>query len=222
MRVVFMGTPDISATCLKKILADGFEVVGVYTQPDRPKGRGMKLVASPVKELALAQQEYIVKCRRWLHAHPEESCQEVETTKFIIAQLEEMGVPYITYEGCTGCVAVIEGAQPGMTVMLRADIDALPIQEDSGVEYASKIPGQMHACGHDAHTAMLLAVAKELKAMTNTELEAKVGELKAELFNLRFQLATGQLQNTTVIANTKRDIARCMTILRENELKDAQ
>ncbi len=54
MRVVFMGTPDIAATCLNRILADGFEVVGVYTQPDRPKGRGMKLVASPVKELALA------------------------------------------------------------------------------------------------------------------------------------------------------------------------
>ena len=64
--------------------------------------------------------------------------------------------------------------------------------------------------------------ANELKAMSNTELEAKVSELKAELFNLRFQLATGQLQNTTVIANTKRDIARCMTILREQELKDAQ
>ena len=54
MRVVFMGTPDIAATCLKKILADNFQVVGVYTQPDRPKGRGMKLVASPVKEIALA------------------------------------------------------------------------------------------------------------------------------------------------------------------------
>jgi len=54
MRVVFMGTPDIAATCLKKILADGFEVVGVYTQPDRPKGRGMKMVYSPVKEVALA------------------------------------------------------------------------------------------------------------------------------------------------------------------------
>lgn len=53
MRVVFMGTPDIAATCLKKILADGFDVVGVYTQPDRPKGRGMKMVASPVKEVAL-------------------------------------------------------------------------------------------------------------------------------------------------------------------------
>ena len=56
MRVVFMGTPDIAATCLKKIMEDGFDVVGVYTQPDRPKGRGMKMVFSPVKELALAHQ----------------------------------------------------------------------------------------------------------------------------------------------------------------------
>ena len=58
--------------------------------------------------------------------------------------------------------------------------------------------------------------------MNKTELKNKVGELKAELFNLRFQLATGQLQNTTVIASTKRDIARCMTMLREQELKDAR
>ena len=54
MRVVFMGTPDIAATCLKKVIADGFEVVGVYTQPDRPKGRGMKMVFPPVKEVAIA------------------------------------------------------------------------------------------------------------------------------------------------------------------------
>ena len=54
MRVVFMGTPDIAAACLKKIIADGFDVVGVYTQPDRPKGRGMKMVYSPVKEVAVA------------------------------------------------------------------------------------------------------------------------------------------------------------------------
>lgn len=64
--------------------------------------------------------------------------------------------------------------------------------------------------------------ASEMRQMDNAALEAKVKELKSELFNLRFQLATGQLQNTTVIASTKRDIARCMTILREQELKDAQ
>ena len=54
MRVLFMGTPDIAATCLKKLISDGFDVVGVYTQPDRPKGRGMKMVFSPVKEVAVA------------------------------------------------------------------------------------------------------------------------------------------------------------------------
>ena len=54
MRVVFMGTPDIAATCFKRIIADGFEIVGCYTQPDRPKGRGMKMVYSPVKEVAIA------------------------------------------------------------------------------------------------------------------------------------------------------------------------
>ena len=64
--------------------------------------------------------------------------------------------------------------------------------------------------------------ASELRELSVAELEIKLKDLKEELFNLRFQLATGQLQNTTVIANTKRDIARCMTILRENELKDAQ
>ena len=64
--------------------------------------------------------------------------------------------------------------------------------------------------------------AKELVAINKTELEGKVKELKAELFNLRFQLATGQLQNTMVIQNVKRDIARCMTILRQLEQKDAQ
>jgi large subunit ribosomal protein L29 len=64
--------------------------------------------------------------------------------------------------------------------------------------------------------------AKELLAMNKTELESKVTELKEELFNLRFQLATGQLQNTTVIQNTKRDIARCLTVLRQMEQNDAQ
>ena len=71
MRVVFMGTPDIAATCLKKIIADGFEVVGVYTQPDRPKGRGMKMVFPPVKEVAIAticlcsSRRISVRMRAW-------------------------------------------------------------------------------------------------------------------------------------------------------------
>ena len=76
MRVVFMGTPDIAATCLKKILADGFDVVGVYTQPDRPKGRGMKMVYSPVKEVALAHD---------LPVYQPESFREEETVRQLAA-----------------------------------------------------------------------------------------------------------------------------------------
>ena len=78
MRVVFMGTPDIAATCLKKILADGFDVVGVYTQPDRPKGRGMKLVASPVKEVALAHNIPVFQPESF---REEESVQQLRELK---------------------------------------------------------------------------------------------------------------------------------------------
>ena len=77
MRIVFMGTPDIAATCLKKLISDGFDVVGVYTQPDRPKGRGMKLVASPVKEVAL---------RHGIHVFQPENFREEET----VQQLREL------------------------------------------------------------------------------------------------------------------------------------
>ncbi len=78
MRVVFMGTPDIAATCLKKILADGFDVVGVYTQPDRPKGRGMKLVASPVKEVAVANNIPVFQPENF---REEESVEQLRSLK---------------------------------------------------------------------------------------------------------------------------------------------
>ena len=78
MRVVFMGTPDIAATCLKRILADGFEVVGVYTQPDRPKGRGMKMVASPVKEVALANNIPVFQPENF---REEETVEQLRTLK---------------------------------------------------------------------------------------------------------------------------------------------
>ena len=117
-----------------------------------------------IKTLAKEQESYIIECRRWLHTHPELSTQEVETTKFITRQLDETGIPYQTYDGITGCVATIQGGQPGKTVMLRADIDALPIQENPGKSYCSVNPGVMHACGHDCHTAMLLGAARILWA----------------------------------------------------------
>lgn len=117
-----------------------------------------------VKELAKEQESYVIQCRHYLHSHPELSTKEVNTTRFIKEELEKMGVEVQEFEGITGCVGTIKGDKPGKTVMLRADIDALPITENPGKSYCSLNPGVMHACGHDCHTSMLLGVAKILSA----------------------------------------------------------
>lgn len=117
-----------------------------------------------IQELAKEQENYVIETRRWLHAHPELGTKETETTAFIKAQLEELGIPVETFDGITGCIGTIEGGKPGKTVMLRADIDALPIRENPGKSYCSLNPGVMHACGHDCHTAMLLGAARILSA----------------------------------------------------------
>lgn len=117
-----------------------------------------------IQELAKEQEAYVIQCRRHLHAHPELGTEEVETTRFIKTELENMGIFVQEFDGITGCVGIIEGGQPGNTVMLRADIDALPIQENPGKSYCSQNPGVMHACGHDCHTAMLLGAAKILSS----------------------------------------------------------
>lgn len=116
-----------------------------------------------VKALALEEKDYITNMRRYFHAHPELGNHEYNTTKRIVEELTKMGVEVQTFPDITGCIGTIRGAHPGKTVMLRADIDALPIQEaDLTKPYASQNPGVMHACGHDCHTAMLLGAAKIL------------------------------------------------------------
>lgn len=117
-----------------------------------------------VKELAKEQESYVIQCRHYLHSHPELSTKEVNTTRFIKEELEKMGVEVQEFEGITGCVGTIKGDKPGKTVMLRADIDALPITENPGKSYCSLNPGVMHACGHDCHTSTLLGAAKILSA----------------------------------------------------------
>ncbi|MGE8205332.1 M20 family metallopeptidase [Heyndrickxia sp. NPDC080065] len=106
--------------------------------------------------------DQMVEWRRYLHQHPELSFQEVETPKMIASILESYGIEVRTNVGGRGVVGTIRGAKPGKTIALRADFDALPIQDEKEVPYKSKVPGVMHACGHDGHTATLLAVAKVL------------------------------------------------------------
>jgi len=107
-------------------------------------------------------EQQAIAWRRHLHAHPELSFQEHETTAFVERALTEIGGLELERPAETGVVARLHGARPGKTLALRADIDALPITEESGLEFASTRPGAMYACGHDGHTAMLLAAAKVL------------------------------------------------------------
>jgi amidohydrolase len=102
------------------------------------------------------------KIRRDLHMYPELGFQEVRTSGVIVKELSEIGLEVTIGIAKTGVVATIEGTKPGPVIMLRFDIDALPITEQTGVEYASKTPGLMHACGHDGHVAIGLTVARLL------------------------------------------------------------
>ena len=105
---------------------------------------------------------FIVKTRREIHQQPELGYQEFNTAKLIIRQLDEMGISYQSGFARTGILANIKHGS-GPTVLVRADMDALPIHEETGLDFQSKTPGIMHACGHDTHTAMLLGVANLLK-----------------------------------------------------------
>lgn len=105
----------------------------------------------------------MVDTRRYLHQYPELSFKEYKTAKYIGEHYEALGIPYQMNVGGNGVVATLKGGQPGKTVALRADFDALPIQDEKDVPYKSKVDGVMHACGHDGHTTTLLSLAKIMK-----------------------------------------------------------
>ena len=124
----------------------------------------------PVKNSLAEMQPEIAGWRRHLHQHPELMYEVHETAAFVVDRLKEIGVTDITPGiGKTGVVAVIKGKTDtkGRVIGLRADMDALPIHEASGVDYASTVPGKMHACGHDGHTSILLGTAKYLQETRN-------------------------------------------------------
>ena len=113
------------------------------------------------KEAAQQTENYIIRNRRYLHEHPELSEKEEKTTEYIVKELKDLGLEPRRFENCYGCYVDIKGDKPGKIVALRADIDALPIKEETGLEFASQ-NGCMHACGHDTHMAMLLGAVKML------------------------------------------------------------
>ena len=117
---------------------------------------------------ALEHLEYSRNLRRDFHSHPELGFQEFRTAGVVARELNALGLEVNSGVGKTGVVALLEGAKPGPVIMIRCDMDALPILEQTGAEYASQNPGVMHACGHDAHTAIGLTVARLLTARRET------------------------------------------------------
>lgn len=115
----------------------------------------------------------MVEIRRYLHQHPELSYQEEKTPQFIANYLKELGIEVRTEVGGRGVVGFLRGGKEGKTIALRADFDALPIQDEKDVPYKSTVPNVMHACGHDGHTATLLGVATVL-AKHREQLEGNV------------------------------------------------
>jgi len=125
------------------------------------------------KVLSSVDQDYIVSIRRLLHMYPEVAFDLPKTTALIRQELEAMEIPYTEQYGKSSIVAFINPDCDDFSIGLRADTDALPLTEKTGLPYASQRPGIMHACGHDAHTAMLLGTAKVLKAVER-ELRCRV------------------------------------------------
>ena len=114
------------------------------------------------KEQAANISSYIIEKRRWIHSHAELAFKEEETTAYIAGELEKMGIEVQLFPDYYGVIGTIRGEKPAKTVMLRADIDALPIEEKSGVVFPAHNKGVMHACGHDCHSSMLLGAARML------------------------------------------------------------
>ncbi len=120
------------------------------------------MLQSTIKTLAQKYAPQFIEVRHHLHAHPELSYQEFETSKYVQEQLKTFNIPF-EVKATTGVVGIIEGKNPrNRVIALRADMDALPIQEQNDVPYKSKKEGVMHACGHDVHTTCLLGAAKIL------------------------------------------------------------
>ena len=124
---------------------------------------GNNRVGEDIKESALKIQPELVELRRDFHRHPELSGKEVDTARRLEGILMDLGLSVQTGIAGCGLVATVEGGLPGRTALVRADIDALPILEQSGVDFASQNEGVMHACGHDLHMTVAIGAARLLQ-----------------------------------------------------------
>lgn len=118
----------------------------------------VKVLDSQISEIL----DDVIKLRRTIHENPELGYEEYKTSELVARELESCVIKVERFKDSTAVVGLLAGAKPGKTLLLRADMDALPIPEETGLPFASKVPGKMHACGHDIHTATLIGAAKIL------------------------------------------------------------
>ena len=116
-----------------------------------------------IQKIAKEYQDYLIEMRRWFHAHPEIAEKEFETSAMVQAELTKYGISWRKCGLETGILATVEGKLPGKTILLRGDMDALPVPEETGFAFASQNAGFSHACGHDCHISTLLTTARMLQ-----------------------------------------------------------
>ena len=153
----------LDSACLAK---DHVSNRAVFFPQGQPSGREMEMTNALRKQVE-GMRDWLVEIRRTIHMHPELGFEEVETSKLVAGWLERFGLEVRRGWAKTGVVGLLAGQRPGKTVAIRADMDALPLEEANIVPYASKEKGKMHACGHDAHVAILLGVAKFFSSIPN-------------------------------------------------------
>ena len=125
----------------------------------------MNTLQDLIKKYAAQYKEQVIAWRRYIHSHPELSGQEKETSLFIQKILDELHIPYVNDVSDYAVIGEIQGTHTGPVIALRADIDALPIHEETGLPFASQNEGVMHACGHDGHISILLGAAAVLQSI---------------------------------------------------------
>lgn len=158
-----------------------------------------------ISDLVSAITPHVKALRHEIHEHPELGMQETKTSALVQRELKRIGIPYQAPVATTGVVGIIEGGRPGPCVALRADMDALPIQETTGLPWQSKAPAVCHACGHDTHTAMLLGAAEVLwnvrQEMAGTvKLLFQPAEECNPTGGMQYMIADGILENPKIDA----------------------
>ena len=147
--------------------------------------------------------EDVISIRREIHMNPELGMEEFKTAKLVADELRSLGIEVTENVGNTGVVGLLRGIEEGKTILLRADMDALPMDEETDLEFKSQVPGKMHACGHDVHTATLLGVAKVLSSMKdslkgNVKFMFQPAEESNPTGGARYMIEDGILENPKV------------------------